>query len=396
MGIAEQSKLHSAHFFRKEQQSLVGNIYLATVIDIVKNLGAAFVDIAPGQRVFVPLPENQHFYTTNREFDGKLKQQDTVLIQIQKDAVKTKDPCGTGVISIAGNYCAISTGKPGLSISQKLSAKEKTLLKESFLEKFREECPEALDRFGIIIRTNAKNCLADEAGMATLWHEVSTKIAELDQMLHNARYRTAHSVLYKKKPFYIENLKNGVIGKIDKISTDISYVYEDLVNEFADDESVSQMLEYYQDERISLSNIYSLHTRIEEILGRKVWLPSGGNLIIDELEAMTVIDVNSAKISAKKSREELFYQINLEACEEIAHQLILRNLAGIIMIDFINMEKKEHQDALMKYLSGLLKQDPVPTRLVDLTPLGIVEITRKRTQPSFKEMYSRNPLPIDC
>lgn len=387
MGIAEQSKLHSAHFFRKEQESLVGNIYLATVIDIVKNLGAAFVDIAPGQRVFVPLPENQHFYTTNREFDGKLKQQDTVLIQIQKDAVKTKDPCGTGVISIAGNYCAISTGKPGLSISQKLSAKEKTLLKESLMEKFREKCPEALDRFGIIIRTNAKNCLADEAGMATLWHEVSAKIAELDQMLHNACYRTAHSVLFKKKPFYIENLKNGVIGKIDKISTDILYVYEDLVNEFAEDESVSQMLEYYQDERISLSNIYSLHTRIEEILGRKVWLPSGGNLIIDELEAMTVIDVNSAKISAKKSREELFYQINLEACEEIAHQLILRNLAGIIMVDFINMEKKEHQDALMKHLSGLLKQDPVPTRLVDLTPLGIVEITRKRTQPSFHEMY---------
>lgn len=340
MGIAEQSKLHSAHFFRKEQESLVGNIYLATVIDIVKNLGAAFVDIAPGQRVFVPLPENQHFYTTNREFDGKLKQQDTVLIQIQKDAVKTKDPCGTGVISIAGNYCAISTGKPGLSISQKLSAKEKTLLKESLMEKFREKCPEALDRFGIIIRTNAKNCLADEAGMATLWHEVSTKIAELDQMLHNACYRTAHSVLFKKKPFYIENLKNGVIGKIDKISTDILYVYEDLVNEFAEDESVSQMLEYYQDERISLSNIYSLHTRIEEILGRKVWLPSGGNLIIDELEAMTVIDVNSAKISAKKSREELFYQINLEACEEIAHQLILRNLSGIIMVDFINMEKR--------------------------------------------------------
>ena len=136
---------------------------------------------------------------------------------------------------------------------------------------------------------------------------------------------------------------------------------------------------------VSLSTLYSLKHELDRVLEKKVWLPSGGYLVIEPTEALTVIDVNSGKNIKKKQKEEMILSINTEAAVEIARQLVLRNISGIIVIDFIDMEQKEHQEKLLHVLRMEIKKDKIPTTLVDITRLGLVELTRKRVQKSLKE-----------
>lgn len=390
-GVANINRLERAYFFRNHNESIEGNIYLAKVNNIVTNINAAFVDFAPSKKAFVPLGSIQHFITTNRPFDGTLKAQDTVLIQIEKDAVKTKDPFGTGNLSLSGQFCVISLDHPGLSISKKIGKKTRSILQKSLLSQLTADNSDILSRYGVIIRTNAQAAVdQDESVSAQILEEIHALSAKMDEIIRHANHRTCYSVLYQKEAPYIELLKKGVLPQVDRITTDVEEIYEHLKHHFATDSIVYEKLHFYQDERICLANIYSLNTRISELLNRTVWLKSGGNLVIDELEAMTVIDVNSAKITGKKDPEETFLKVNLEACEEIAHQLIVRNLSGIIMIDFINMRKEESNQEMLNYFSALLKKDPVTTKLVDLTPLGIVEVTRKRQQKTFREQFRNN------
>ena len=151
------------------------------------------------------------------------------------------------------------------------------------------------------------------------------------------------------------------------------------------DTKEAEKLHLYTDTQVSLFALYSLTHELERALHRQVWLPSGAYLVIDPTEALTVIDVNSGKNIKKKSREELVFSVNVEAAHEIARQLILRNISGICIIDFIDMKEKEHREELMHILRMDLKKDKVPATLVDITRLGLVELTRKKVQKSLKE-----------
>ena len=148
-------------------------------------------------------------------------------------------------------------------------------------------------------------------------------------------------------------------------------------------------LVFYEDALLPLYKLYSVEARLSEALDRKVWLKSGGYLVIDRTEALTCIDVNSGKYVGKKSGDESYFHINLEAAEEIAVQLRLRNLSGIIIIDFINMKAKEKNRQLMNSLKKFLDKDPVRTSVVDMTPLGLVEVTRKKEKKSLWEQLRR-------
>ena len=148
-------------------------------------------------------------------------------------------------------------------------------------------------------------------------------------------------------------------------------------------------IRFYDDPTISLRLLYSLERGMEEALDTRVWLKCGGYLVIEPTEAMTVIDVNSGKNEAKKAGEDTYYQVNLEAAEEVARQLRLRNLSGIIIVDFINMAEKERQKELLETLKNLTAGDPQHPRIVDMTPLGLVEITRKKSHPTLAEQFKR-------
>ena len=190
-------------------------------------------------------------------------------------------------------------------------------------------------------------------------------------------------------PEYLYSLQNLNQGQLDAIITDDLAIYEqirDYLQEFQPENC--QKLRFYEDKLVSLNKLYSLDIRLQEALQERVWLKSGGYLVIQPTEALIVIDVNSGKSIAKKQAQEHYLKINLEAAEEIAHQLRLRNLSGIIIIDFIDMKSEEDNDTLMKSLRSYVRTDHVRVQVVDMTKLHLVELTRKKIKKSLKEQLT--------
>ena len=171
--------------------------------------------------------------------------------------------------------------------------------------------------------------------------------------------------------------------------TDDREIYTQICGEHTREKDGKVPVRFYEDKLLPLSKLYRLEKSLEEALDRKVWLRSGGFLIIEQTEAFVSIDVNSGKFSDKKNTRETFRKINLEAAREIAFQLRLRNLSGIILIDFINMEEEEDKKELLRLLQSYLKKDPVKAAVVDMTPLNIVEVTRKKVEKSLEEEMKR-------
>lgn len=384
-GTMEDGRLIQTSFFRGDKQSILGNIYVAKVIDVVKNINACFVDIAPGMKCFLPLDTCKNAILCNREADGRILQQDTIVVQVEKEAAKSKDPYVTGKLTLTGDTCVILNDRPGLQFSKKLSVHQKKMLKDFVTKYLKEPAHEYLNAFGIIIRTEA---YTDGTDFHKLEEELNALGKTMQEIVEYASKRTLYSVLYKREEPYIEELKKWGIGNFDKMTTDILEIYDNISCYLKKtDNSALVNVSFYSDDSITLKSLYNISTRMEESLGRKVWLKCGGNLVIDELEAMTVIDINTAKSGGLKSSEENFFKVNMEACEEIARQLILRNLSGMIMIDFINLKNKEKEQEIIRYLASLLKNDKITAKVVDQTALGIVEVTRKRTYPSLKEQF---------
>lgn len=211
-----------------------------------------------------------------------------------------------------------------------------------------------------------------------------------EELLEAGKYKTAFTCL--RKPLHpILNAIQMLATKEEycEIVTDMPSFYELLLED--QKERLSDIpVRLYQDETFSLTKLYALNSKMDIALERRIWLKSGAFLIIEQTEAMTVIDVNSGKYEAKKQTEEYFSQVNREAAEEIALQLRLRNLSGIIIVDFINLKTAESQKSLMEYMTQLVQKDVVPTNVVDFTALGLMEITRKKTHKSLSEQIKSN------
>ena len=213
--------------------------------------------------------------------------------------------------------------------------------------------------------------------------EEYNELAEkLDWMQNHGFQRSCFSLLYKEIPFYEKYIQGCKEQDYDRIITDDREIYEIL------SEKYKEKLVLYEDTSYSLVNLLNLNKQLEQALGKTVWLKSGGNLVIEPTEALTVIDVNTGKaIEGKRNRETTFFKTNLEAAIESARQIRLRNLSGIILIDFIDMKKKEHQQELLNLLRTELSKDKVNTTLVDITKLGLVEITRMKINKPLRELY---------
>ncbi len=212
---------------------------------------------------------------------------------------------------------------------------------------------------------------------------------ELKQLVEQAGYRTCFSCLKQSPPEYLNVLKNSYYAGLNEIVTDIPEIYEDILGrmgEILDREGISVRL--YEDPMLPLGALYNLDRQIIRGLDTKVWLKSGGYLIIEPTEALTVIDVNTGKSVTKKKPQEHFLKLNKEAAAEIALQLRLRNISGIIIIDFIDLKRKEDRAELMKTLAEAVGKDPVPVQVVDMTPLNLVELTRKKVSKSLKEQLT--------
>ena len=369
----KQNQLEELHV--DTQESMLNSIYIAKVKNISKNINAAFVELFDGQMAFLPLDD-----TLNCPFiasaDGRLREGDEIPVQIIKEAVKTKDPVVTTKLSVSGAYCVVSLDKRkgGFQFSKKLSITTKDALKEA-LNDF--VLP---DDYAVVIRTGAEQLSDDK--FKELKAELTTLISAMDDIVLKAKTRTCFSLIYQGIPSYIEYLHHIADSAYEEVVTGLPAVYEELQTSYK-----GNMPSRLYNDNFPLSKLYSIESKMEELFAKKVNLKSGANLIIEYTEAMTVIDVNTAKCITKKDKDSVIYKINLESAQEIARQLKLRNLSGIIIIDFINMENEQYQAELIQELKKLLKQDPVPCNFVDITALGLVEITRKKVKRPIHEVF---------
>ena len=361
-----------------ERESMVGNIYVGRIQEIAEGIRAAFVAIDHEQKVFLTIEDDIAPLLLNREYDGRFLKGDELVIQIITPALKTKLPTATLRLSLTGQYCVCKPEDHGVSYSKKLTEEKRKDLKEAMKA---NDFPNR-KKYGFVIRTNA----GELTDFAPVMEEMREFAAFFDELTEKYRYRTLYSCLYRAQPEYISLLKDIPVTSYEEIVTDIPEVFEQLK------EYDNKAPRLYQDNMLSLSALYSIETHLKQALDKKVWLPSGGYLVIEPTEAMVVIDVNSGKGSNEKNagRKNLYLKINLEAAKEIARQLRLRNYSGMIMVDFINMDAKEDRQKLLTCLEACLKEDSIRTRLVDMTALGIVEITRKKVSRPLMELLKGN------
>ena len=270
--------------------------------------------------------------------------------------------------------------KRGLFFSNKIKWPE---LKEAIQTRYDEL---GYDGFGFIIRTNAMH-----ASIESIFEEIeffrNLWIATSDLRI----YRKCFSLLYQAPSSYISSIRDGYHNEVGWIVTDDERIYKE----------IKDYLEVYQPEDIhklklhdgsvtTLKVLYNVDRDLERVLSEKVWLKSGGYLIIQPTEALVSIDVNSGKYVSKKEAQKEYLKINLEAAKEISHQIRLRNLSGIIIVDFINMQSAESKETLIKAFEEELAEDPIKTTLVDMTKLNLVEITRKKGRRPLHELVNKN------
>ena len=361
----------------EDSSSLLNNIYIGKVQKVVGNINAAFVDIGGGRTGYYSLDENkEHLFASPST--GKLKAGDEIVVQVSRDAVKTKAPVLTGKLAFTGRYCVLTAGKTGVGFSNKIGDNKYKARVRSMLN---EALAEDGDRFGIIVRTNGAGA-TDEV----LLQEYRQLKEIYFKLTKEASCRTCYSCIYRALPGYIAAIRDSYSGTLDGIVTDIPAYYEELKDYLekyqAED---ADKLTLYEDKLLPLSKLYSLDSALEHALNKHVWLKSGGYLVIEPTEAMVVIDVNTGKYSGKKKMQDTICRINMEAADEIGRQLRLRNLSGIILIDFIDMEREEDREMLMRHLGDVVSKDPVKTTVVDMTRLNLVEVTRKKVRKPLYE-----------
>ena len=379
--LMRDNQIHSIQV-QKPNDHAVGNIYIGKVQNISETIGAAFVNLGERYLTFLPLAETRHAIVTNRVYDGKVKAEDEIVVQIVKEPMKTKQAGVTANLSLSGNYVVVKdTGGKGASIqsSSKLSRRQKMRFGEiAGLQEIGKHCQ-------IIVRTNAGRLAED----ALLVEEAAALSEQLDHIKQIADKRTCYSCLHTAKPDYLHFIQNAYTAEYDEIVTDLPEVYEALLAE-APRTPLPVPVRLYDDALLPLHKLYAVEARLRELLDKKVWLKSGGYLVIEPTEALISIDVNSGKYERHSNQKDTAFKINLEAAEMIAIQLRARNLSGIILVDFINMEEQEQVDKLMEYMRSLLRRDNIHADVVDMTGLGLMEITRKKVRPSLAEQMKQS------
>ena len=369
----------------EEERSLIGNIYVGKVKNIVKNIDAAFVEIKKGVLCFLPLSEAEDAIFTNHKENQKISIGDELLVQVLKDGVKTKAPVVSSNLNFTGRYFVFTTKrKEELGVSNKLEAADRKRLQDFVRQKND-------DGFGVIIRTNAKNASEEELNAEYAYlKEVHNKVVNFGV------HKTVFSLLMQDEAPYIKQLRNISQDELGEIITDDKEIFEQ-AQEFLSKHQPADLdkLRFYEDESYSLWKLYGLETVLDDATRTRVWLKSGGYLVVEPTEALTVIDVNTGKYDGNKKVDATFKKINTEAAIETAKQLRLRNISGIIIIDFIDMKSEEDKQDVLNTLTQELKKDPVKAALVDMTKLNLAEVTRKKVKKSLREQlgsydYHRN------
>jgi ribonuclease E len=386
IGVLEDGVLVEHYVDKASHQSFVGNVYLGKVQNVLPSMEAAFVDIGKGRNAVLYAGE-VNFDASGLEGESKriesaLKSGQSVLVQVTKDPVGHKGARLTSQVSLPGRYLVYVPGGSMMGISRKLPDKERTRLKQIL----KQVMPGGA---GVIVRTAAEGASEEE-----LAHDVSRLSAQWESIEAKAKSATAPALLYSEPDLTIRVIRDIFNEDFSKlvVSGDDGW---DLVDEYVRYVAphLADRLEHWQDDDDAFG-YYRVDEQLSKALDRKVWLPSGGSLVIDNTEAMTVVDVNTGKFTGQGGNlEETVTRNNLEAAEEIVRQLRLRDVGGIIVIDFIDMVLESNRDLVLRRLLECLARDRTKHQVAEVTSLGLVQMTRKRVGSGLLEAFSE---PCEC
>lgn len=354
----------------------LGEIYVGKVKQILPNTNGAFIEIKKGVECYFSLEEKcEPIYTNKYSKKPELCIGDELIVQVQKEAVKTKLPMVSANLNFTGKYAVLTSGNRKIGVSTKIP---KTRREEliSFGEQFQDI------EYGLIFRTNAQTAKEED-----ILQEIQKLEESFQKVTTYGKMRTCYSrLLAVPNPaiLLLQDFKETGLTEIvvDKDAGN-GKLYEE-AEEFIRNELPEYLpfLRGYSDPKYPLHKCYRLEHFTEEARREQVWMKSGAYLVIQPTEALTVIDVNSGKCLKKG---KTFYDINLEAAKEAAKQIRLRNISGIILVDFVNMDKQEQKEELLKYFQQEMNRDSNPGKVIDMTRLQLVEVTRKKVRKTLEE-----------
>ncbi|WCO68859.1 Rne/Rng family ribonuclease [Iamia majanohamensis] len=369
-----------------------GNVYLGKVQNVLPGMEAAFVDIGT--------PKNAVLYRSDARFDPDdvdkapkgqpkieqmLKAKQTILCQVTKNPIAHKGARLTQEVSLPGRFVVLVPNSTTYGISKRLPDDERKRLR-GILDRVRPE------GHGLIVRTAAEGVTAEEIErdvelLADRWTQIEALAAQSQGQ--------GATLLYREPDMAVRVIREELTKDFRKVIIDDRALYEEVRDYVRSiDPAMAERVEHYDAgaEKLPLFEKHHIHEQIHKALDRKVWLPSGGSLIIEHTEALTVIDVNTGKNVGRSSLEQTVFDNNLEAAEEVARQLRLRDIGGIIVIDFVDMEVAKNRDAVITTFREALSRDKTRTQVFDISELGLVEMTRKRIGEGLLESFA-DPCP---
>jgi ribonuclease G len=399
VALIEKGQLAELYIERRRERGIVGNIYKGRVKRVLPGMQAAFVDIGVDKAAFLYVadvrgaPEDFKSLFMDSDEDAKedhksrerraariedlVKEGQEIMIQVAKGPIGTKGARSTAYVSLPGRNLVFMPTVNHVGISRRIGTEKERKRLRGIIESMRPEGA------GFIVRTVAegvseKELQADMEFLIKLWNSILAKQKQVK----------APAVLYSDLDLLLRTVRDLFTPQVDKLIVDNKSEYERLlkfVGAFMP--HFGGKIELY-DGREPIFDGYGIESEIDRALERKVSLRSGGSLIIDQGEALTAIDVNTGKFVGKKSLEETITKTNLEACKEVADQLRLRNIGGMIIVDFIDMDKEQNREKVMRAFEEALKNDKAKANVTKISELGLVEMTRKRTRESLGRMLT--------
>lgn len=385
VAIVENGALQEVSIERQRSRGIVGNIYKGKVNRVLPGMEAAFVDIGLEKAGFLHVSDidtgddgaGAEENTTRPTINELLREGETVLVQVVKDPIGTKGARLTTGISVPSRYLVYMPNSTSVGISVKIEDEAE----RERLKKLIEACRSEIQVGGCIIRTAAEGVDKDE-----LLRDITFLSKLWGSLLEHAESVPAGSMIHEDLPLAIRTLRDMVGVDTTLVKVDSRETYQrmtDFATRYIPD--LPARIEHYPGER-PLFDVYNIDDELQRALARQVSLKSGGYLIIDQTEAMTTIDINTGAFVGHRNLEETIFKTNMEASQAIARQLRLRNLGGIIIIDFIDMEHEDHKRQVLKSLEKYLDKDHAKTQVCEVSPLGLVEMTRKRTRESLEHV----------
>lgn len=380
VALVENGVLQEVYIERSSRKGIVGNIYQGKVVRVLPGMQAAFVDIGLERAAFIHVSEvaDRDAVNASDQIGDYLREGQSLVVQVTKDPISTKGARLTTHLSIPSRYLVYMPDQAHVGVSQRIENEEERERLKSLVSSALEDRDETS---GYILRTAAERAgeeeiLSDINFLTRLWQSVKKRINS----------SKAPAIIYEDLPLHLRTMRDLVSISTEKIRIDSKENFAKLRG-FAEDfiPELMDRIEYYPGER-PIFDLYSVEDEIQRALDRKVQLKSGGYLLIEQTESMTTIDVNTGAFVGSRNLEETIYKTNLEAATAIGRQLRLRNLGGIIIIDFIDMEDDEHKRQVLRMLEKVLETDHAKTKITGVSELGLVEMTRKRTRESLGQV----------